>query len=89
MGFRNLDIYTEILYQNFLNHFAILFCFMLHILFIFSDHITSGTAIKMPVEELIELFHSKGIVVIVDGAHAPGQIPLNIQTLAPDFYICE
>ena len=50
------------------------------------DHVTSPTGLILPVEQVISLAHAKGIQVLVDGAHAPGMIPLNLTAMAPDFY---
>ncbi|TMW57567.1 hypothetical protein Poli38472_003492 [Pythium oligandrum] len=50
------------------------------------DHITS-TGFVLPLEKLIPLFHAKGIPVLVDGASAPGQLPLNLSALEVDFYV--
>ncbi|PHQ33008.1 aminotransferase class V-fold PLP-dependent enzyme [Rhodopirellula bahusiensis] len=50
------------------------------------DHVTSPTGIVLPIAELIELAHSKNIRVMVDGAHAPGMLPLNLSELQPDYY---
>ncbi|HSD87287.1 MAG TPA: aminotransferase class V-fold PLP-dependent enzyme [Kofleriaceae bacterium] len=43
------------------------------------DHITSPTAIVLPLDRIIPLFESRGITVIVDGAHAPGQLALDVE----------
>ncbi|CAG5131450.1 unnamed protein product [Candidula unifasciata] len=51
------------------------------------DHITSPTSIVMPVERLVDICHKHGAVVVIDGAHAIGQIPLNMQTIGADVYI--
>ncbi len=51
------------------------------------DYITSSTGFIMPVEEIIELLHKKNITVIIDGAHAPGMIPLHIDTLKADYFV--
>ena len=51
------------------------------------DHITSPTGLIFPVEALLSLARSRGILTLVDGAHAPGHIPLSIETLKPDFYV--
>lgn len=52
------------------------------------DHITSPTALVYPVKELIGLARSIGALSLVDGAHAPGQLSLDISgTLKPSFYV--
>jgi isopenicillin-N epimerase len=50
------------------------------------DHVTSATGMVMPLKELVEMFHASGVAVLVDGAHAPGMIPVDIETLAPEYY---
>jgi isopenicillin-N epimerase len=50
------------------------------------SHITSPTALAFPVAEICQRAAAQGIITIVDGAHAPGQIPLNIESLGADFY---
>jgi len=50
------------------------------------DHITSPTALLFPLAEVIEDLHALDILVHVDGAHAVGQIPLNVSDLDPDWY---
>lgn len=51
------------------------------------DHITSGSALVMPLADIIPELHRRGIAVIVDGAHAIGQIPLDLPSLGADWYI--
>ena len=51
------------------------------------DHITSPTGVIFPVEKIIALFKDRGIPVLIDGAHAPGQIDLHLDTLGADYYI--
>ncbi|MDP6344585.1 MAG: aminotransferase class V-fold PLP-dependent enzyme [Alphaproteobacteria bacterium] len=50
------------------------------------DHITSETAIVLPLRRLVELCHQAGARVLVDGAHAPGTIDLDIPGLGADWY---
>jgi isopenicillin-N epimerase len=53
---------------------------------IFISHITSTTALVLPVEEICTMAKQKGLVTIVDGAHAPGHIPLDLSSLPADVY---
>jgi len=53
---------------------------------IFLSHITSPTAILFPVAEVIRHAHESHILTIIDGAHAPGQIHLDLDSLGTDFY---
>ena len=54
---------------------------------IFISHITSPTAIIFPVEEICHRARNEGILTIIDGAHVPGHIQLDISALDPDIYI--
>ena len=53
---------------------------------IFLSHITSPTATIFPVEKIIQRARAHGILTVIDGAHAPGQIPLHLDALGADFY---
>lgn len=50
------------------------------------DHVTSPTGIILPVKEIVAYAHQHDIRVLVDGAHAPGMIPLSIDELDADYY---
>ncbi len=54
---------------------------------VFISHITSATALIFPVKEICEIAKLKGLITIVDGAHAPAQIDLKVNELAVDFYV--
>jgi isopenicillin-N epimerase len=51
------------------------------------DHITSPTALVLPIARIMKLLRRRGASVIVDGAHAVGQLPLDLAKLAPDWYV--
>lgn len=53
---------------------------------LFLSHITSSTALLLPVEPLIRRARAAGILTIIDGAHAPGQLSLNLTDFGADFY---
>jgi isopenicillin-N epimerase len=53
---------------------------------LFLSHHTSSTAMTLPVAELCRRAREHGIRTVIDGAHVPGHIPLDIRALDPDYY---
>ncbi len=51
------------------------------------DHVASHSAIVLAVERLVPLARAAGAQVLIDGAHAPGSIPLDVPALGADYYI--
>ncbi len=50
------------------------------------DHVTSLTGMVMPIGEIVSGLADRGVDTLVDGAHAPGMLPLDIGSLAPAYY---
>jgi isopenicillin-N epimerase len=51
------------------------------------DHITSAGATVLPVREMAAICHERGVPVAIDGAHAPGQVALDVPALGVDWYV--
>jgi isopenicillin-N epimerase len=51
------------------------------------DHVSSPLAILYPLQEMLAVCRAKGIRTLVDGAHVPGMLPLEIPALGVDWYV--
>jgi len=54
---------------------------------VYLSHITSPTSATFPVAEICQKARESGILTVIDGAHAPGQIPILLEQLNADFYV--
>ncbi len=50
------------------------------------DHVTSQTGLVFPIQKLVQELRSLGVDTLVDGAHAPGMLPLNLQEIGATYY---
>jgi isopenicillin-N epimerase len=50
------------------------------------DHVTSSSGLVLPLDALIRCCKERGVLVCVDGAHAPGMLPLNLEATGADWY---
>jgi isopenicillin-N epimerase len=50
------------------------------------DHVASNTALVLPLAAIAAEAHARGVAVLVDGAHAPGAIPLDVPATGVDWY---
>jgi isopenicillin-N epimerase len=53
---------------------------------LFFSHVSSTTGLVLPAKQLCKLARQRGLLSVVDGAHAPGMIPLDMHDLGADFY---
>ena len=54
---------------------------------IYLSHITSSTGLIFPAKEICDIARQNNIISIIDGAHAPGQISIDITKINPDIYV--
>ena len=50
------------------------------------DHITSASALVLPIADIIAACHARGVPVLVDGAHGPGHVDIDLTALEADWY---
>jgi isopenicillin-N epimerase len=50
------------------------------------DHITSGSALVLPLQRIVDACHAENVPVLVDGAHGPAHVPLDLCALGADWY---
>ena len=50
------------------------------------DHITADTALVLPIADIAAAAHARGVLVLADGAHVPGNVALDIDSLGVDWY---
>ena len=50
------------------------------------DHISSPSTMLLPLKEIVKVCHEYGVTVIVDGAHAPGQLEIDLTDIGAEYY---
>lgn len=54
--------------------------------FVLIDHVTSPTGLVLPIDDIVTALESRGVTVMVDGAHGPGMVPLDLDRLGASYY---
>ena len=50
------------------------------------EHVTSPTALVLPIDDIVAWFRDRGVAILVDGAHAPGMVDVDLASLGATFY---
>jgi len=51
------------------------------------DHVTSSTALVLPIRDIVDGLRTLGVTTLVDGAHAPGMVPVDVAAIGADVYV--
>jgi isopenicillin-N epimerase len=54
--------------------------------FVLIDHVTSPTGVVLPIDDIVTPLETRGVTVMVDGAHGPGMVPLDLNRLGASYY---
>jgi isopenicillin-N epimerase len=54
---------------------------------VFVDHVSSPTSLRFPVERIVPTLRERGVLCMVDGAHAPGMLDVDLGSLDPDLWV--
>ena len=54
---------------------------------VIAEHIAAETAVICPATDIVRAAHDRGVPVLIDGAHVPGQLDLDVTAIGADFYV--